>query len=222
MPRPRSDMLGCGLGAYSTRQELRGACANAQLWSASPRYDAPRRDSVAPVMLPRRNLRISIRRRHWSMIGLAGGGARWLLRPHIRPTLGEKLGWSVCEGQRLELVLEERTEFQTHERMFNKQADVGSKMSRVKRHDQVPECGQNQSDCRGECPRMQAGPGPRNRARSGSYCVGIATMGLCLDGGRKQLCRTDKDRQDGGLLAGWLTDCGGGIWLTLTGSFSEG
>lgn len=163
-------------------------------------YGARRRDMMrrAEIVsrlcwkLPRRNLRISIRRRHWSMIGLAGGGARWLLRPHIRPTLGEKLGWSVCEGQRLELVLEERTEFQTHERMFNKQADVGSKMSRVKRHDQVPECGQNQSDCRGECPRMQAGPGPRNRARSGSYCVGIATMGLCLDGGRKQ-------------LAGWLT-----------------
>lgn len=55
--------------------------------------------------------------------------------------------------------LEERGEFQTHKRMFNKEADVGGKMSGVKRHDQVPECGQNQSDCRDEYPRMQASPG---------------------------------------------------------------
>ena len=88
-------------------------------------------------------------------------GAQWLLRPHIRPTLGEKLGWSVFESRRLELVLEKSIEFRTHEKVFNKQTDVGGKMSKVKRHDQVPECGQNQSDCRGECPRMrmQAGPG---------------------------------------------------------------
>lgn len=50
------------------------------------------------------------------------------------------------DRERLELELEERTEFQTHESMFNEQADVGGKMSGVKRHDQVPESGQNQSD----------------------------------------------------------------------------
>lgn len=97
-------------------------------------------------------------------------------------------------------MLDERTEFQTHERMFNRQADVGSKMSRVKRHDQVPECGQNQSDCRDECPRMQAGPGT-GQGQVARYC----NYGAMLGSGRKQLCRTDKDRQGEGLLAGWLT-----------------
>lgn len=89
-------------------------------------------------------------------------------------------------------------------------------MSGVKRHDQVPECGQNQSDCRGECPRMHAGPGTGK-----GYEVGIATVGLCWAAGGSNTAgqtRTGTTR-----AAGWLADCGGGgIWLTLTGSFSEG
>lgn len=87
-------------------------------------------------------------------------------------------------------------------------------MSGMKRHDQVPEDGQNQSDRLSSRVPAHAGK-PDNRAGKVRYC----NYGAMPGGGRKQHCRTDKNRQDAG---GRLAGCDGGIWLTLTGSFSEG
>lgn len=108
-------------------------------------------------------------------------------------------------------MLVERAEFQTHERMFNKQADVGGKMSGVKRHDQIPECEQDQSDCRDECPRMQASPGTGQGLLQLWGYAGVCWIMLGT------LCVLCCGREEAA-----LQDCGGGIWLTLTGSISEG
>lgn len=74
--------------------------------------------------------------------------------------------------------------------------------------------GTSQTDYRGECPRMQANPGTEQGR------LGIAIMGLrraaagSSTAGRARTGRTQ--------ATGWLAGCDGGIWLTLTGSFSEG